>query len=229
MNNGILNLKHTFAKREIEQDQEKNIKEFKKNFDNYFKNSNISQMTEEMLNKYILYYIESKIKIMPYNRARQFLNELITICASIRIAGRKTALTKYNDLYYSVYEEFPRIMDLKTQLNRFVGYPVISYYPMIIDLNDYKRSKTKKEETHNIIMDQGYYEVLEILSNNSLILKKKFNNDQYIKLYVNKKIIQRIRKRDIIQMRINRKLFISHWEIDEVKACYLPQAGKFIK
>lgn len=229
MNNRILNLKNTFSKGELEQGQEKNIKEFKTYFDNYCKDSSISQITEEMLNKYILYYIENKIKIMPYNRARDFLNDLITICASIKIAGRKTALTKYNNIYYNVYEEFPRIMDLKTQFNRFVGYPVISYHPMVIDLNDYKKSKMKKEESHNIIMDQGYYETLEILSNNSIILKKKFSNDQYIKLYVNSEIVQRIRKKDIIQMRINRKLFISYWEIDEVKACYLPEAVKFIR
>ena len=229
MNSGILNLKNTFSKRELDQGQEKNIKEFKRYFDNYFKDKNRSQITEEMLNKYIVYYIESKIKIMPYNRARQFLDDLITICASIKISGWKTALSKYNDIYYNLYEEFPRIMDLKTQLNRFVGYPVISYHPMIIDLNDYKKSKTKKEETHNIVMDQGYYETLEILSNDSIILKKKFSNDQYIKLYVNNEIVQRIRKKDIIQMRINRKLFISYWEIDEVKACYLPQAAEFIR
>jgi len=229
MNKASLNLKTAFSKKNSKQDQEINIAKFRKYFNSYFTDVKTSQITEEMLNKFILHYIENKIKIMPYNRARQFLNDLITICASIKIEGQKTALTKYNDVYYKVYDEFPRIMDLQTQLNRFVGYPVISYNPMVIDLNDYRKGKMKKEESHNIIMDQGYYEVLEILSNNSIILKKKFTKDQYIKLYVNNDIVQRIRKKDIIQMRINRKLFISYWEIDEVKACYLPEAERFIR
>lgn len=125
-------------------------------------------------------------------------------------------------------EEYMRVYKAKNLLQRMTSDPVISVDPIIVDLNKY-RNKKKKSAKGEIATtyEQALFEVTECKEGGQVIFNKISQNKPY-KLLLEYPAYKYLKKGDIIHAIIKRKLFYVYWELEEVKAYYLPQAMQLL-
>ena len=76
--------------------------------------------------------------------------------------------------------------------------------------------------------EQAIFEVTECKEGGQIVLNKLGQSKQY-KLLLEYPAYKYIRKGDIIHAIIKRRLFYVYWEIEEIKAYYLPEAVELMK
>ncbi|HOA81035.1 MAG TPA: hypothetical protein PKK61_08240, partial [Defluviitaleaceae bacterium] len=92
----------------------------------------------------------------------------------------------------------------------------------------YKESKLKKSiKERNGVFEQGYFEVIDISPDCSITIKKK-PKGRYAKILLDDDLVLHLKKGDILQLKITRRLFFTYWEIEEIKSCYLKEATKYL-
>jgi len=120
-------------------------------------------------------------------------------------------------------------MQVQYELKRSIGHPIVNIDPLIIDLIGYKKLQArKKERRQGMIFEQGYFEMIDVVDQYGVILKKKWSPERYVKILVDPSIRQLLRKGDLLHMRLRRKLFFTCWDMEEIKSCYLPQAQEYL-
>lgn len=124
-------------------------------------------------------------------------------------------------------EEYMRVYKAKSLLQQMTSDPVIAVDPIIIDLDRY-RSKKKRGAYSDIATtyEQALFEVQECKEGGQIILNKIGQTKQY-KMLLEYPAYKYLRAGDILQAVIKRKLFYVYWELEEIKAYYLPQAMPF--
>ena len=117
-----------------------------------------------------------------------------------------------------------RVYKAKNLLQKMTKDPVIAFNPLVIDLDKY-RNKKKKTNYGEIATtyEQSLFEVQECKEGGQIILNKLTQNKQY-KLLLEYPVYKYLKKGDILHAVIKRKLFYVYWELEEIKAYYLPQA-----
>lgn len=121
-------------------------------------------------------------------------------------------------------EEYMRVYKAKNLLQRITKDPVISVEPIVIDIGKY-RCKKEKGSYGEIATtyEQALFEVQECKEGGQVILNKLGQTKQY-KLLLEYPVYKYLRKGDIFHITIKRKLFYVYWELEEIKAYFLPQA-----
>jgi len=105
-------------------------------------------------------------------------------------------------------EEFVRIINLSRAFSRFLGNPVISIDPLVVDLRCYKENKLRKSlKERNGVYEQGYFEVVDISPDCSITIKKK-PKGRYAKLLLDDDLVFYLKKGDILQLKITRRFFL---------------------
>lgn len=188
------------------------------------------EISEDLFKRFILYHIPKTASFLTYNKSKQLLKELGFFMASERVKSHKNIKRDYNNVYYEYLEEFPRIMQLQKEIKNEIGYPVVEFDPLVVDLLSYRREKLlDKYQEKSPIMEQGFFQVLEVFGSGIVIFKKLFGSEMYIKLHIGRNIVPYLKKYDIIHMRISRRLFFTTWNLDSVKSCYHKDALSFLK
>lgn len=161
--------------------------------------------------------------------------ELIEEFLFFRLWHRRPIVKKFSiktlsdlfETYFSdkefIKNELTRLSLINTELDRFLNNPVIKCSPIIIDFGRYKKYNLKKSA---VITEQGYYQVMEIFSGYCVVLKK-VGSGRFIRINLDKNIIQLIRNGDIINLMASQNLFLG-WTLINVYGYYPDTAIKFI-
>lgn len=121
-------------------------------------------------------------------------------------------------------EEYMRIYKARNLLQRITKDPIISVDPIVVDLDKYRYKKEKKSYGEiATTYEQAFFEVQECKEGGQVVFNKLGQTKQY-KLLLEYPAYKYLRKGDILHATIKRKLFYVYWELEEIKAYYLPQA-----
>lgn len=126
-----------------------------------------------------------------------------------------------------VLYELERVGQINTEFDRFLNNPVISYNPLVIDMDRYKKRSVKKSITNKgVTCEKGYFVVMDVFANNSIVLKKLYTG-RFVRLVVDKELVGLVRSNDIIYMSIRQNFFLG-WDIDEVIKFYPKEASEYL-
>lgn len=186
----------------------------------------------ELLDKLVLIWLPRHKKYLSETEIYQVIYTIHDLFNYIQIkTGREkeekeqqeepTILQLYGDAYKRVYKA-------KNLLQKMTKDPVISVDPIIVDLDKY-RSKKARGNYSDIATtyEQAIFEVQVCKQGGQVILNKLGQVKQY-KLLLEYPTYKYLRKGDILHIVIKRKLFYVYWELEEIKAYYLPQAVDFL-
>ncbi|TCT12933.1 hypothetical protein EDC18_1107 [Natranaerovirga pectinivora] len=195
----------------------------------YYKGQVLSEIDEELFNKFILYYLpKSKLNISE-DRVKKVLVNIYKILEGIKIKYNYDLTNIYRLSYLNYGDDIARIIDLRKQLLRNTECPVISWDPLIIDFSYYKQHNSKKKWLpRKEVYEQGYYEMVDKVGYDSYLFKKVQGSNTCVKIRLEKGTAKLLKHNDVLHMRLKRKIFTTCWEIIEIKGCYLSESNKYI-
>lgn len=186
---------------------------------------------KSLIDKLILIWLPRNKKYLSEAEIYQIIYTIHDICnyicgEDIEEEKGKAETPTILDLYGEAYM---RIYKVKNLLQKMTKDPVISVDPIIVDLGKY-REKKKKSNYGEVATtyEQAIFEVTECKEGGQIVLNKLGQSKQY-KLLLEYPAYKYIRKGDIIHAIIKRRLFYVYWEIEEIKAYYLPEAVELMK
>ncbi len=185
------------------------------------------EFNEALIKKLILIWLPRNKKYLSEAEIYQVIYTIHDICNYITKEkqvsenvvdeeSEPTILELYGERYMRVYK-------VKNLLQKLTRDPVISVDPIIIDLERYRQKKKANCNEVATTYEQALFEVQECKEGGQIILNKLNQNKAY-KLLLEYPVYKYMRKGDIIHAIIKRRLFYVYWEIEEVKAYYLPDA-----
>jgi len=187
----------------------------------------IEELDEQFFDKFFLYWLPGRNKMLTGDRLYYLFPTIKKYYKYLRKNYKIKELNLIKSLDRFV-EEFVRIINLSRAFSRFLGNPVISIDPLVVDLRCYKENKLRKSlKERNGVYEQGYFEVVDISPDCSITIKKK-PKGRYAKLLLDDDLVFYLKKGDILQLKITRRLFFTYWEIEEIKSCYLKEAKKYL-
>ena len=191
-------------------------------FKNYIVSNSLNMREEdfgeELLEKLILLWLPRNKK---YLSEAEIYQVIYTIHDIFNYMHKQEEVSSILELYG---EEYMRVYKARNLLQKMTRDPVISVDPIVIDLDRY-RAKKKKSGYSEIATtyEQALFEVQECKEGGQVVLCKLSQNKQY-KLLLEYPAYKYLRKGDIIHAIIKRRLFYVYWELEEIRAYYLPQA-----
>lgn len=186
----------------------------------------LEDLDQRLLDEFFVYWLPRKNKTLSDDKIYYLFPAIQRYFTYLKTKYKKE-VTLFKPLDKFV-EDFIRIIHLSRAFSRFVGNPVISADPLVIDLRCYKETKIKKNtKDKSGVFEQGYFEVLDIAPDCSITIKKK-PSGRYAKVLLDDNLIPYLRKGDILHLRMTRKLFFSYWEIEDIKTCYLKEALEYL-
>ncbi len=199
-------------------------------FENYCKRYNglmLDHMDVDFFTKYMLMYIPRYSLELSGKEIKRHLLYIHELLGFINKKYHYDLTEAYKKLYMSNFEELSRVIYIRRSLQRFTETPVISFSPMVINLQSYKNHRDQPViGQKKMIYEQGLFEVIEILG--SYVVLKKKTSEMFIKLKIDKKVTNDMHVKDMMHMRIKRKLFYTTWDIIELKQYYSNQVGCYL-
>lgn len=184
---------------------------------------------KELVERLVLFWLPRNKKYLSEAEVYQVIYTIHDIFNYINQEKEISSIPKEESMILELYgEEYMRIYKAKNLLQKMTRDPVISVDPVVIDLERY-RDKKKKSGYGEIATtyEQAIFEVQECKEGGQVILNKIGQSKPY-KLLLEYPAYKYLRKGDIIHAIIKRKLFYVYWELEEVRAYYLPQAIDFL-
>lgn len=215
--------------------------------DEFINNSELSKEESYGVNIFLDFCLKKHYFLFADDVSENIINEFLFVWlprnisklssqSIIYIMGGINKLSSYiKDIYnidiscknQNIKKDLERLCDVNKELNRFLNNPIISYSPLVIDIERYKKNKLKKDIKNFIdTRDKGYFIVVDFFTNNSVILRKLYVG-KFIKIVLDEKLISCIKPNDILHMYIKQNPFFS-WEIQKVIKYYPAQASEYI-
>ena len=186
-----------------------------------------------LLDKLLLIWLPKNRKYMGEAQVYQVIYTIHDIVSYIENKGTQDNQVENPDLEENTIlqlygEEYMRVYKAKHLLQKATNDPVISVDPIVVDLSKY-RIKKKKGGYAEIATtyEQALFEVQECKEGGQIVLTKVGQLKQY-KLLLEYPSYKYLKKGDILHAVIKRKIFYVYWELEEIKAYYLPQAVPFL-
>lgn len=177
--------------------------------------------------KFLIYWLPRNQRILSEKGFQQVINEVWGYCDYIKDTHDiKILFTSEAESYYK--KECIRIHNLKELFLQHFSYPILSINPLVIDLEIYKKYKTRRNiKKEDGIYQQGLFQVAEIECDNTLILRN-ISRGNLVRVALVGYIVTSMRVGDILHLRIKHKQFLTCWEIIDFKNCYLPNASEYL-
>lgn len=129
------------------------------------------------------------------------------------------------DLYR---KDYVRLYRAKKLIDEMVGNPIISTNPIVIDLENYKGHKEKKQRKDTMCMyEQGIFRIEEVNKEGYLGLVK-LNSKKHCKVLCRPTLLYHFKEEDLMQIHLKKKIFFIYWEIEELKAYYPSRAIEYL-
>lgn len=189
---------------------------------------NIGEIDSSFFDEFITYWLpknESRLKTWQVN---EILKGVGGYCNHIRHLYHIPSLEKYK-IITSYKKECLRIYHLKGLFREYLGDPIVSLEPLIIDFEAYKQYKSRKViKEKNGVYQQGLFKVIEIDYDNTVVFRK-LPKGNCVRIILTKGLILYMKKGDILQLRIKQKKFFALWEIEDLRNYYLAEAGQYLR
>lgn len=185
------------------------------------------EVNEEFFTEFLIIWLPENIGILDKDIIDNIFCELNNFCKLCSLNGNEEFIKELEKIPMEILDNFARVLYAKGLVLKFIKSPVVKLKPLIIDLNKYKLAKSNEKEY--ISVDQGYFRLAEIFTNNSIVLKKLYGTSFYLRIYMDKNIIKHLKKDDIFYLKIRKKSYTKGWSIDNIMACYLPNVMEEIK
>ncbi|OOB76826.1 MAG: hypothetical protein BEN19_03790 [Epulopiscium sp. Nuni2H_MBin003] len=125
-------------------------------------------------------------------------------------------------------EEYNRLYKMKHIIEVISGCPIVSYAPLIIDIDLYKDYKLKQGTPQNFTAQaKGYFMIEDINADGYINLKNLAKTKSYRILFSPDLLID-FRIGDILNIEIRRKALRLFWEIDRIIAYYPQRALTYL-
>jgi hypothetical protein len=215
----------------IDEERKKTLEIIRNYCNKFYKSINLSSIDEDFYNKFILFYIPSfsltlseqdiKLAIGELGKMIQFINEYHGINLN----------KSYKRNLNSNLEESLRIFYIIRKIQKYTESPVLSFSPMIIDMDCYKKSKnSNKQMSKKEIYEQGQFEIIDKIGGIIILKKTKLkSHNTYIKIKVENNLASNMHFHDIINMRIKKRFFYSTWDIIDIKDYYSYKSYDYVK
>lgn len=181
---------------------------------------------KELLDKLVLIWLPKNKKYLSEAEVYQIIYTIHDLFNYIQTKLPQEEQTEKEEptILQCYGEEYMRVYKARNLLQRITKDPVISVDPFVVDLDKYRYKKEKKSYGEiATTYEQALFEVQECKEGGQVILNKISQTKQY-KLLLEYPSYKYLRKGDILHVTIKRKLFYVYWELEEIKAYYLPQA-----
>ncbi|OOB77720.1 MAG: hypothetical protein BEN18_09825 [Epulopiscium sp. Nuni2H_MBin001] len=182
-------------------------------------------ITPEMIDFFLAFWIP---------KYKNHLDEAQSLYVVQAIDDLMEYISEQQDVAYSLellelYKiEYARLYKTKQMIANLSGYPVISYNPMVINLNSYKAYKRKRDKKEGLCTyEAGHFVVQEINKDGYIVLKKMALNKFY-KVSFRPKLLHHFKLGDVLHITLKKKLFLLHWEIDDIITYYPPKALSYL-
>lgn len=201
-------------------------------FRNYVESNELDIREEDfhegLLDKLVLVWIPRNKKYLSEAEIYQIIYTIHDIYNYIKQKNSDPSGDEVSTILELYGEEYMRVYKAKNLLQKMTKDPVISVDPIVIDLEKY-RDKKKRDSYNEIATtyEQALFKVEECREGGQVILTKLSMDKQY-KLLLEYPAYKYLKAGDLIQATIKRRLFYVYWEIEEVKAYYLPQAAELL-
>ncbi len=179
---------------------------------------------EHCINKFLFMWIPKKVFSVENGVIEKYVESINLLSKYIKDKYNINIGEKNDDDIM----EIKRICKINNDFKKFLFNPVISYSPMIIDFELYKKRKNKVDKPCFFSMtEKGYFTVEEIFTGEYILLKKLYTG-RFIKVFIDKNILDKVRKGDILYANLRQNPFFS-WEFIEVYKYYPGNVIKYIK
>ncbi len=197
-------------------------------FCKYITHNGLDIRTEDfdrhMLNRLLLFWLPRNKKYLSEIEIYQIIYTIHDIYHYIKGESKTEELPTILESYG---QEYMRVYKARNMLMKLTRDPVISVDPIVIAIEKYKEKRKKARYTDiATTYEQAIFSVEACKEGGQVCLVKQGQNKQY-KLLLEYPIYKYLKKGDILHAVLKRKLFYVYWEIDELKAYYLPDAIEF--
>ena len=198
------------------------ISQLKKYSDGRWQGATIEDK-DGLIKEYIYVTLVKKSRWLDENKLRALTD---TVSKVNRYINKNCGIQSEFDIDNAL-KELCRIGKVNRELNRFLNNPVLSYEPMVIDIERYKKRLIKSQfRGKNVNTEKGYFIVMEIFSNNALVLKKLYTG-RFVKVVLDSELIKCVKPMDIVHMSIIQNYFLG-WDIENVVGYYPKEAAEYI-
>lgn len=187
----------------------------------------------DLLNKLLLIWLPKNKKYLGEAEIYQIIYTIHDLVNYIEqksgtLSEQDEAVSPEENTILQLYgEAYMRIYKARNLLQQITKDPIISVNPIVVDLERYKDRRKKTYNEIATTYEQALFEIQECKDGGQIIMCKIGYNKQY-KLLLEYPAYKYLRKGDILHAVIKRKLFYVYWELEEIKAYYLPQALSYL-
>ncbi len=179
---------------------------------------------EDCIDKFLFMWLPKKISNIDNGIIEKYVKSVNSFSKYVK-EKYNINIGEKNDCDIS---EIKRICNINNDFKNFLNNPVISYFPLIIDFENYKKRKIKEKSSSFFnITDEGYFTIEEVFSSNYILLKKIYTG-KFIKVLVDRNILSKVKKKDILYASLKQNPFLS-WEFIEMNKYYPSNVLEYIK
>jgi hypothetical protein len=196
----------------------------------FYRNTLISVLEEDFYSKFILLFMPSYSLSLTEQEIKLALTELSRFLEYINDYHGINLHKDYKKSYTANLDEITRVYYILRRIQRYTEAPVLSFNPMIIDLNCYKKRRKHAEVSKRDMYEQGYFEIIDNIGGIIILKKTKLkSNNTYIKIKVESSLASDMRCKDVINMRIKKRFFYTTWDIIDIKDYYSGRISEYIQ
>ncbi len=189
-----------------------------------FRFMDMNSANEHCINKFLFMWVPKKVINSESGVVEKYVTSVNLFSKYIKEKYNVNIGEKNDD----DVTEIKRICGINNDFKKFLFNPVISYSPMIIDFDIYKKRKDKIDKPCFFNMtEKGYFTIEEFFSEDYILMKKMYTG-RFIKVSVDRNILSKIKKNDILYANLRQNPFFS-WEFVEVYKYYPANVMKYIK
>lgn len=188
----------------------------------------ISSLEDDFYNRFLLMYMPSYSLKLSEKELRTVLIEMGKLLDFINSYHGINLSKSYKKDWTANLDDILRVFYIIRKMQKYTDAPVLSFNPMIIDINCYKRRKHNHKESKREIYEQGYFEIIDRIGGTIILKKAKTKNNFYVKLKVESNLAIDMHNKDIINMRIKKRFFNTTWDIIDIKDYYSYRAINYI-
>ena len=174
----------------------------------------------EFINEIFTLYIIPKANKLGFSTVDE-----LTVCF---FEFQKFLKEKYNIVFSSteISYQLRRVLSVYKEFSTFLETPVLSFSPLIIDIKKYRKAKKRKAMSHENQLENGYFEIVDMLSTNYVLIRN-IHSGKFLKLLLSRVLFCHMQQKDILHMIIRQRPYMG-WEVEKVKAYYPPNALQYI-
>lgn len=187
----------------------------------------IQELDLSFFEEFLIYWLPKNQRKLKNKEVDGILRGVGGYCSYIHDRYNIPGLKKH-EVLKEYKKECLRLYGLKDSLLKYMGDPILSIDPFVVDFKVYKDYKIRKNaKERQGIYQQGLFQVMEIEYDNTILLQKTPSRACVRTILPGSLVIQ-MRPGDILHLRLKKKQFYSFWEVVDFKNCYLPDASQYL-